>query len=501
MGMLAKIRRMHYREHLSLREIVRRTGLSRNTIRTWLRQVDAVEPKCAPREVATKLDQYADTLTGWLKANEHRNKRERRTLLSMHHELVAMGYRGSYVRVTIFARHYRQAQSLQGSGRAFVPLKFQLGEAFQFDWSTEYAFVGGLRRRLEVAHTKLCASRAFWLTAYFSQSHEMLFDAHAQAFAAFGGIPTRGIYDNMKTAVDKVQKGKGRIVNTRFFAMTAHYLFDPDFCNVASGWEKGIVEKNVQDSRRRVWMEAKALRFNTFGELNAWLEKRCRALWSEVPHPEYADIMVAEVLEQEQVYLMPVPTPFDGYLEVLARVSSTCLVTVQRNRYSVPCHMANGQVAVHLYPESIAIYAQNTLLASHPRLFERDQTRYDWQHYIPLIARKPGALKNGAPFADMPLPLVKLQAELRRRERQMGDRIMAKVLAAVPVYGLEAVLVAVEKVLASGVPSVEHILNVLARLKSSTLPDRVETSLKLNEEPLANTARYDHLHAKEHSHA
>ena len=79
MGMLAKIRRMHYREHLSLREIVRRTGLSRNTIRTWLRQADAVEPKYPPREVATKLDAYAETLTGWLKANEHRNKRERRT--------------------------------------------------------------------------------------------------------------------------------------------------------------------------------------------------------------------------------------------------------------------------------------------------------------------------------------------------------------------------------------------------------------------------------------
>lgn len=172
-----------------------------------------------------------------------------------------MGYRGSYVRVTIFACRYRQAQSLQGSGRAFVPLKFQLGDAFQFDWSTEYAFVGGLRRRLlvpfsgEVAHTKLCASRAFWLTAYFSQSHEMLFDAHAQAFTAFGGIPTRGIYDdqrkspwdNMKTAVDKVGRGKARTINARFLvpcsgeAMTSHYLFEPEFCNVASGWEKGIV--------------------------------------------------------------------------------------------------------------------------------------------------------------------------------------------------------------------------------------------------------------------
>jgi transposase len=89
-------------------------------------------------------------------------------------------------------------------------LKFVLGDAFQFDWSTEYAWVGGLRRRLEVAHTKLCASRAFWLVAYPSQSHEMLFDAHARAFAAFGGVPQRGIYDNMKTAVDKVGAGKKR---------------------------------------------------------------------------------------------------------------------------------------------------------------------------------------------------------------------------------------------------------------------------------------------------
>ena len=122
--------------------------------------------------------------------------------------------------------------------------------------------------------------------------------------------------------MDKVSKGNGRVVNTRFFAMTAHYLFDPDFCNVASGWEKGIVEKSVQDSRRRVWMDAKAQHFGSFDELNSWLEARCRALWLELQHPD-AGITVADALEQEQLYLMPMPTPFDGYVEVLARVSST----------------------------------------------------------------------------------------------------------------------------------------------------------------------------------
>ena len=111
-----------------------------------------------------------------------------------------------------------------------------------------------------------------------------------------------------------------------------------------------MVEKNVHVARRRVWSEARKQKFSHFGELNAWLETRCRALWTTLPHPDYASLTIADVLEQEQLYLMPMPTPFDGYTEVLARVSSTCLVTVQRNRYSVPCHLANSQLAIHLYP-------------------------------------------------------------------------------------------------------------------------------------------------------
>ncbi len=127
--------------------------------------------------------------------------------------------------------------------------------------------------------------------------------------------------DNMKFAVDKVSEGNGRIVNARFFAMTAHYLFALDFCNATSGWEKGVVENNVLDTHRRIWMNSKQQRFHSFDELNRWLEARCRVLWSEVPHPEHAGIAVADVPEQEQGYLMPTPTPFDGYVEVLARAS------------------------------------------------------------------------------------------------------------------------------------------------------------------------------------
>ena len=105
---------------------------------------------------------------------------------------------------------------------------------------------------LQVAHTKLSHSRAFIVRVYPLQTHEMLFDAHWHAFRVFGGIPGRGIYDNMKTAVDRVGRGKQRDVNARFKAMASHYVFEPEFCNPAAGWEKGQVEKNVRDARNRL---------------------------------------------------------------------------------------------------------------------------------------------------------------------------------------------------------------------------------------------------------
>jgi hypothetical protein len=190
---------------------------------------------------------------------------------------------------------------------------------------------------------------------------------------------------------------------------------------------------------------------------------------------------------------MPMPEPFDGYVENPARVSSTCLVAVARNRYSVPCELAGQQVSTRLYPGRVVVVADDKVAASHERLSDRGQTRYDWQHYIPLVQRKPGVLRNGAPFADMPEPLIALQRALMRR--QGGDRVMAQVLAAVPTAGLEAVLVAVSLVLETGAVSAEHVLNVLARLNAAPEPEKVETALTLSEPPKADAARYDSLRA------
>ena len=490
MEMFGKIRRMHLRDKLSLHEITKRTGLSRNTLRKWLRMPEkAVTPKYNRSEVPGKLTAFHETLVQALKADAHRQKQNRRTAKALFIQIKRDGYAGGYSRVTDFIREWHNSEGK--NPHAFVPLAFDMGEAFQFDWSEEGLVIGGIYRRIQVSHMKLCASRAFWLAAYPSQGHEMLFDAHTRSLTALGGVPRRGIYDNMKTAVDKVNKGKSRTVNARFATMCSHYLFDPDFCNKASGWEKGVVEKNVQDSRRRIWLEAQTRQFGSFAELNAWLGERCRALWDELRHPEHAQFSVADMLEQERAQMIPMPTPFDGYVERPARVSSTCLVTVSRNRYSVPCEFAGQMVSTRLYPTRITVVADDVVIASHDRLTERGKVCYDWQHYIPLIERKPGALRNGAPFADMPPPLLQLRQGLLRLDG--GDKVMAKVLAAVPAAGLLAVLVAVELVIESGVLSAEHVENVLARLNPSPPPDCVETSLQLTEAPVANTSRYDSL--------
>lgn len=251
----------------------------------------------------------------------------------------------------------------------------------------------------------------------------------------------------------------------------------------------------MQDSRRRIWLDAQNQRFGSFTELNAWLGERCRALWNELRHPEYREFSVGEMLEQERAQMMPMPSSFDGYVEKAARVSSTCLINVQRNHYSVPCELAGQMVSTRLYPDRVVVVAIDAVVASHDRLTERGHILYDWQHYIPLVARKPGALRNGAPFADMPAPLQQLKLGLMRHKG--GDRVMAQVLAAVPSAGLNAVLVAVELVIESGALSAEHVLNVLARLNASPMPPCVETSLQLNEAPEANTSRYDGLRSND----
>ncbi|MBS0439306.1 MAG: IS21 family transposase [Proteobacteria bacterium] len=502
-ALLSVIRRWYFREHISAREIARRTKLSRNTIAKYLEN-GVVEPRYVRRASPSKLDPFAEQLRTWLADNARQGRKSRRTAKQMHASLQQLGYPGSYGRVCDFARRWRREQQelAQTAGRgAFVPLQFAPGEAFQFDWSEDFAVIGGERTKLQIAHFKLSHSRAFVLRAYPLQTHEMLFDAHNHAFAVLGGVPRRGIYDNMKTAVDRVKPGKARDINARFTALTSHYLFEPQFCSPASGWEKGQIEKNVQDARRRLWFDAPA--FASLDALNTWLQERCVALWREVAHPEHSARTIASFWEDERPQLMAVTGLFDGFVEVGKRVTPTCLVHFERNRYSVPATYAHRPVSLRIYADRIVAAAEGQIIAEHARHFDRHHTSgrtiYDWRHYLSVVQRKPGALRNGAPFADLPDGFKRLQATLLKRPG--GDREMVEILALVLHHDEQAVLTAVELALESGAPSKPHVLNLLARLlgESPPAPVAAPPGLTLRVEPQANVERYDELRSKRHA--
>lgn len=499
MGLLNIIRRMHLRQNLSIREIARRTGLSRNTVTKHL-AAGMIEPTFATPERPSKLDPFAEKLAGWLKTEAGKSRKQRRTLKQLHADLEALGFTGSYGRVAAFARQWRadRQREQQTTGRGtFVPLSFRPGEAFQFDWSEDFAVLGGERTKLQMAHIKLAHSRAFLVRAYLLQTHEMLFDAHWHGFRVFGGVPGRGIYDNMRTAVDRVGRGKERQINIRFLAMANHYVFEPEFCNPAAGWEKGQVEKNVRDSRHQILQAM--LDFPDLAALNVWLEQRCQDLWRETAHGTLPG-SIADVWGEERASLMPLPTAFDGFVEQSKRVSPTCLISFERNRYSVPAPFANRPVSLRIYPDRLVVAAEGNILCEHRRIIERShqlppRTIYDWRHYLAVVQRKPGALRNGAPFLELPPAFRQLQEHMLRKPG--GDREMVDVLALVLHHDEQAVLTAVELALAEGVPTKTHVLNLLHRLVDGKVvggpPLDTPHALALRREPKANVERYDGL--------
>ena len=301
----------------------------------------------------------------------------------------------------------------------------------------------------------------------------------------------------MKTAVDKVGRGKERDVNVRFMAMASHYLFEPEFFNPASGWEKGQVEKNVQDARHRLWQPLP--RFPSLDALNDWLEMRCRELWQQTPHGRMQGT-IDDIWTEEAQALMPASRSFDGFVEYTKRVSPTCLVHLDRNRYSVPASFANRLVSARVYPDRIVVAAEGLILCEHRRIIDRShdragQTVYDWRHYLAVVQRKPGALRNGAPSAELPDAFRNLQQHLLKK--QGGVREMVDILALVLQHDEQAVLLAVEMALEAGVPTKTHVLNPLHRIvdgKSLTPPTISATqALALAKEPKANVERYDAL--------
>ena len=489
---IAKIRRAYFVQGKAIKAICRELKISRKVVRKVLRSNETAFDYERSVQPMPKLGAWKPELDGMLSRNETRSARERLTLIRIFEELRGLGYAGGYDAVRRYAKGWQREQASL-SAAAFVPLSFDPGEAYQFDWSHEIVLINGTTVTVKVAHVRLCHSRMMFVRAYPRESQEMVFDAHDRAFAFFKGACTRGIYDNMKTAVETIFVGRERAYNRRFQQMCGHHLVDPVACTPASGWEKGQVENQVGLVRERFFTPR--LRVKSYDELNAWLLDRTIAYAKAHHHPELRDRTVWEVFEAERPSLVPYRGCFDGFHALPASVSKTCLVRFDNNRYSVAANAVGRPVEIRAYADRIELRQEGRVVGEHPRCFGRDQTIYDPWHYVPVLARKPGALRNGAPFKDWILP-----ASLERVRRKLGTapdggRQMVDILTAVLCDGLPAVEAACLEALGEGVHSADVILNILARSRE---PARVITiltpdALRLRHEPAADCARYDNL--------
>jgi transposase len=489
---IGQIRRAFFEQHLPIKEIVRTLSVSRATVRkvirgkaTEFRYERGVQP-------APKLGEWVEVLTEILEKEARLPRRQRRSTQRLFEELRGRGYDGAHDSVHRFAKAWRNERA-RVPIQAFVPLSFSPGEAYQFDWSHETITLQGLPLTIKAAHMKLSHSRMPFVRAYFRETQELVFDAHDKAFLFYGGVCRRGIYDNMKTAVEAIFVGKARQYNRRFLQMCSHHLIEPVACTPASGWEKGQVENQVGNLRDLLFRPKP--RVKSLAELNAWLEDQCLAYARRTHHPEFKDRTIWEVFQDEQASLMELRGPFDGFVEKAVRATTTCLIMADHNRYRVDARAAGRMVLVRSHAERIVVLFNDEVVADHPRQFRRDQIIYDPWHYLPVLVRKPGALRNGAPFKDWELPAGLAAVRAKLNSHADADRQFVKVLSAVLDHGLAAVEAACAEALAAGIANGDVILTVLARQRQPTAPPSITTpdALRLNIEPAADCRRYDSI--------
>jgi transposase len=328
-----KIRVAVENEHLSQREVARRYGHGRNTIRKVLSVTDT--PLHYKRKIAvpSSLDPYHHIIDSLLEDEARRGvpRKQRSNAVKIHQRLCKEhGYAGSVYPVRRYLK--KRAASFKPQ-EVFFTLDFKPGEEAQIDWGQAEVTLSGSVMRVHLFCLRLAYSRASFVYAYPNEKIECFLDGHVRTFRFLEGVPKRCAYDNLKSAVVAVGKGRKRTLNAQFSRLIAHYAFQTRFCNVASGNEKGRVENLVKLVQRDFLAGAPC--FRDFDDLNAHLERCCRDdLGRLAPR---SDKSRAELFAEESLELMPLIRG-DGpaYTSASTFVGKRSLAQFERNFYSVP---------------------------------------------------------------------------------------------------------------------------------------------------------------------
>lgn len=472
---IKEIRQLRFIQGLTIREISRRTGTSRNTVRKVLRSGDTKFTyirKTSGPSVTDKIESY---LRLWLLEDADLKKKKRRTSKRMYDILrFEYGYQGSY-RSIARAVNDLKVKLKQVKKEAFVPLHYPTGEAFQFDWSDVEVNLAGVRTELNLAVMQLCHSRFFFARLYPSQKQELMLDAHRRGFEFLGGICRRGIYDNMTTAVKKILWGRHRNLQEKFMLFTSHYLFEPEFCNPAHGNEKGRVEKLIAFIKMNFFVP---MPYGTeLDEFNERLLSFCIATAHEKKHPEQMELSRYEVYEQEKRNLIDLPVyPFECCRTQYSIISPYSTAAFDNNRYSVPTEYVGESVLVKGYSDEVSIVVEGREVARHKRMYGKGEHSFDPYHYLSVLAKKPGALRDGLPFKNWDLPGVFQEYRILLKEKfDDNDRHFARILMLLNEYPLKKVTQVINEAVKMELVGENYIIALLRKEN-----DPVEESNTIN---------------------
>jgi transposase len=492
-----QIRRAYFVEELSIREIRRRLGYSRETIRKAIANPAPQSYRLTKAREAPVLGPYQQRIIELLDESDRLPRKQRYTAHKVYEILVSEGYQGSEGSVHNYVSRQRKKRKRR---QAYLPLEFDPGQDAQVDWGEAEVELAGERIKVQLFVMRLNYSRVRFVMAFPFQKQEAFFEGHIQAFHFFGGIPRRIVYDNLKTAVYKILEGKNREEQKAFKTFRSYYLFESHYCTPAQGHEKGGVENDVGYVQRNFM--APLLKVGSYQELNTFLWKACRQ--NVHRHVRGKDAPVAELWEEEQASLLPLPAAdYPACTTYVIRPNAYSQAELDTNRYSVPVTYRDRQLVMQAYPFTIKILDNQGVIAEHPRCFGREQDVIEPLHYLPLLEQRPGAFEHAIPVRrwrkKWPREYDQLLEELRQRFPDgRGVREFIAVLKLHQDHPVELVEKAVRSALELGAAHLDGVRLCLRQLQEvAEVPQRLDLTLshrlaEFGNQPV-NLRQYDRL--------
>ncbi len=457
MAQVERIRWLLHVEGKSQRQVAKALGIARKTVAKYADQTSVPESKARRTNTASILTPEIKTeIERLLAQNETLPRKQRWIGRTIYEHLRTVGYRGSEPSVR---RHVAKARREKRNRPAFVPLVYNPGEVAEFDWGEAEVVLAGKRIKVQLLCLRLRWSGMPFVISYPNQRQEAMFDGLRQGFEALGGTPVRQTSDNLTQAVQKILEGRNRKEQDAYRSFRTHYLIDSNFCNPASGNEKGSVENLVGFAQRNII--GPQLEVQSWEQLRAVLWERCLKYAERVPRGETQTVL--ERWRQEQRILRPLPArPYDCCKTVLVTSNNVACVTFETCRYSVPVRHAGQQLVLRAYWNRVDVAHGLERIASHPRCYERGWDILELDHYLDLLLRKPRALDQARPFraADLPPVYHRFREELRQRDAR-GDREFVRVLMLHRDFPAERVQAALEEALQRRTVQYEAVCQLL----------------------------------------